>query len=168
MVMQASDHTEKTQGQKLRALRRHRKKTAQQMADLLGITKSGYDKKEDGIGNFEAKTINQLSDILDVGEDYFWLNLSPEMYDRFEESKPLIYSFVRLEKVKRDLLLSWLMGAEMLEKMAGKDPEHEAFNDGVISKKRQARLASRNSVKNSTGKTGNEITIPFVAVQENG
>jgi DNA-binding XRE family transcriptional regulator len=53
--MQNSDPTEKTLGQKLRSLRRHREKTPQQLADLLEISRSGYNKKEDGEGNFEAK-----------------------------------------------------------------------------------------------------------------
>jgi transcriptional regulator with XRE-family HTH domain len=158
--MQNSDPTEKTLGQKLRSLRRHREKTPQQLADLLEISRSGYNKKEDGEGNFEAKTITQLSEFLDVGEDYFWLNLSPEMYDLFEESKLLIYSFVKLEKKKRDWLLELLNGAELVEKIGAKDPEREAFNSGVISKKRQARLAARNSAKNSPRKTENEITFP--------
>lgn len=143
------DFTKKNQGQKLRALRRHRDKTSQEMSDLLGISKSGYDKKEIDEGNFEAKTITQLSEILDVGEDYFWLNLSPEMYDIYEESKLLIYSIIKLKKEKRDWLMELLHGAELVEKLGARDHNREAFVNGIISNKRRASLTARKNATNS-------------------
>jgi transcriptional regulator with XRE-family HTH domain len=147
---EAPNSTEKTQGQKLRALRRQRNKTPQEMSVLLGISKSGYEKKEESEGNFESKTIIQLSEILDVGEDYFWLNLSPTMYDNFEECKLLFYSFIKLKKEKRDWLMEWFHGAELAEKLGAKDLDREAFNNGIISKKRRERLEARKIAANST------------------
>lgn len=141
---------EKTQGQKLRALRRDRDKTCQEMSDLLGISKSGYEKKEEAV-NFESKTITQLSDILDVGEDYFSLNLTPDMYDRYEECKLLFFSFIRLKKDRRDWLLDLLNGGEMLEKLRAKDLGEKTFINGIISTKRQIRLAARKAAATSTG-----------------
>lgn len=55
---------------RLKALRLQRKLTHQDMADLLGITRQGYSKYENGQSQPDIDTINKLAEFFNVTTDY--------------------------------------------------------------------------------------------------
>lgn len=55
---------------RLRTLRKEAKKTQQQMADMLGITRQGYGSYENNITEPDNETLTRLADFFDVSIDY--------------------------------------------------------------------------------------------------
>lgn len=55
---------------RLKALRNEYRKTQQEMADMLGITRQGYAKYENGLGEPDNNTLTKLADYFDVSTDY--------------------------------------------------------------------------------------------------
>jgi transcriptional regulator with XRE-family HTH domain len=55
---------------KLKALRTKSGKTQQQLADMLGITRQGYAKYENNLGEPDNATLTKLADYFDVTTDY--------------------------------------------------------------------------------------------------
>lgn len=54
----------------LKALRTKKGKTQQQLADMLGITRQGYAKYENNLGEPDNATLAKLADYYDVTTDY--------------------------------------------------------------------------------------------------
>ncbi|QPQ35548.1 helix-turn-helix domain-containing protein [Lysinibacillus sp. JNUCC-52] len=54
----------------LKALRIQQRKTQQEMADLLGITRQGYAKYENNLGEPDNSTLTKLADYFEVSTDY--------------------------------------------------------------------------------------------------
>ncbi|MGY4795561.1 helix-turn-helix domain-containing protein [Lysinibacillus fusiformis] len=55
---------------RLKALRTQQRKTQQEMADLLGITRQGYAKYENNLGEPDNSTLAKLADYFEVSTDY--------------------------------------------------------------------------------------------------
>lgn len=55
---------------RLKALRTQQSKTQQEMADLLGITRQGYAKYENNLGEPDNSTLSKLADYFEVSTDY--------------------------------------------------------------------------------------------------
>lgn len=55
---------------RLKALRTQQRKTQQEMADLLGITRQGYAKYENNLGEPDNSTLSKLADYFEVSTDY--------------------------------------------------------------------------------------------------
>lgn len=55
---------------RLKALRTKHSKTQQEMADLLGITRQGYAKYENNLGEPDNSTLAKLADYFEVSTDY--------------------------------------------------------------------------------------------------
>lgn len=55
---------------RLKALRTQQRKTQQEMADLLGITRQGYAKYENNLGEPDNSTLSKLADFFEVSTDY--------------------------------------------------------------------------------------------------
>lgn len=55
---------------RLRTLRTQLRKTQQEMADLLGITRQGYAKYENNLGESDNSTLAKLADYFEVSTDY--------------------------------------------------------------------------------------------------
>lgn len=55
---------------RLKALRTQQSKTQQEMADLLGITRQGYAKYENSLGEPDNSTLAKLADYFEVSTDY--------------------------------------------------------------------------------------------------
>jgi len=55
---------------RLKALRTQQRKTQQEMADLLGITRQGYAKYENNLGEPDNSTLSKLADYFGVSTDY--------------------------------------------------------------------------------------------------
>lgn len=55
---------------RLKALRSEYRKTQQELADMLGITRQGYAKYENGLGEPDNNTLTKLADYFDVSTDY--------------------------------------------------------------------------------------------------
>jgi len=76
---------------RLKALRLQRKLTHQDMADLLGITRQGYSKYENGQSQPDIDTINKLAEFFNVTTDYLLGRTDhpnpPEQDDMPEELK---------------------------------------------------------------------------------
>ena len=54
----------------LKSLRIQQKKTQQEIADFLGITRQGYAKYENDLGEPDNSTLSKLADYFDVSTDY--------------------------------------------------------------------------------------------------
>lgn len=55
---------------RLKALRTQQRKTQQEIADLLGITRQGYAKYENNLGEPDNSTLAKLADYFEVSTDY--------------------------------------------------------------------------------------------------
>ena len=55
---------------RLKELRKSKKKTQQEMADFLGITRQGYAKYENGQAETDLETLKKLADYFSVSTDY--------------------------------------------------------------------------------------------------
>lgn len=55
---------------RLKALRTQQRKTQQEMADLLGISRQGYAKYENNLGEPDNSTLSKLADYFEVSTDY--------------------------------------------------------------------------------------------------
>lgn len=55
---------------RLKKLRKNKKKTQQDMADFLGISRQGYAKYENGHAEADYETLNKLSNLFNVTTDY--------------------------------------------------------------------------------------------------
>ncbi|WP_336634921.1 helix-turn-helix transcriptional regulator [Lysinibacillus fusiformis] len=55
---------------RLKALRTQQRKTQQELADLLGITRQGYAKYENNLGEPDNSTLAKLADYFEVSTDY--------------------------------------------------------------------------------------------------
>ncbi|WP_342546668.1 helix-turn-helix transcriptional regulator [Lysinibacillus sp. FSL K6-4013] len=55
---------------RLKALRMQQRKTQQEIADLLGITRQGYAKYENNLGEPDNSTLAKLADYFEVSTDY--------------------------------------------------------------------------------------------------
>lgn len=55
---------------RLKALRMRQRKTQQEIADLLGITRQGYAKYENNLGEPDNSTLAKLADYFEVSTDY--------------------------------------------------------------------------------------------------
>jgi transcriptional regulator with XRE-family HTH domain len=129
----------KTTGEKLQALRRHRNLSCEKMAAIMGITKSGYLKKEDADTNFEQNTIIVLSEILEVGPDYFFLELSPEDYDNYKETKPLFYEFIHLTADQKYWLIDMLKGAKIIRNLREHSADQARFTNSILPETRASK-----------------------------
>lgn len=54
----------------LKSLRIQRNKTQQEIADILGISRQGYAKYENNLGEPDNSTLSKLADYFDVSTDY--------------------------------------------------------------------------------------------------
>lgn len=55
---------------RLKMLRTQHRKTQQDMADVLGISRQGYAKYENNLGEPDNSTLSKLADYFDVSTDY--------------------------------------------------------------------------------------------------
>lgn len=75
---------------RLKALRTQQRKTQQEMADLLGITRQGYAKYENNLGEPDNSTLSKLADYFEVSTDYLLgrtdkIALTPQEKEKEEE-----------------------------------------------------------------------------------
>lgn len=68
---------------RLKSLRTQHKKTQQEMADVLGISRQGYAKYENNLGEPDNSTLAKLADYFEVSTDYLLgrinkINLPPK------------------------------------------------------------------------------------------
>ncbi|BBI32008.1 helix-turn-helix domain-containing protein [Cohnella abietis] len=57
-------------GERIKQLRKEKKKTHQDMADFLGITRQAYGYYESGKRDVDTETLTKLADFFDVSLDY--------------------------------------------------------------------------------------------------
>lgn len=55
---------------RLKSLRTQHRKTQQELADMLGITRQGYAKYENNLGEPDNNTLAKLADYFEVSTDY--------------------------------------------------------------------------------------------------
>ena len=74
---------------RLKSLRTQHHKTQQEMADVLGISRQGYAKYENNLGEPDNSTLAKLADFFEVSTDYLLgrtdkLTLTPQEKDEAE------------------------------------------------------------------------------------
>jgi Helix-turn-helix. len=127
---------------RLSLLRKEKKKTQQEMADYLGITRPAYTAYETGNRHPDYDTLQKIADYFDVSVDYLLgrtdikstkvagkeVELSPEEYKLFEELKkhPILFHDLASDpegKVK-ELLKLYKMKKILLEE------DNEEYGEG--------------------------------------
>ncbi len=122
-----------TLGMRLRAMRKHRKKDVKFMMAALGISKGSYDAKErEDNDNLNAETIMKLSNALNVGGDYFFLNLTPEEYDIYNKNKTEIFLFSKLDDLRRGMVREMMAGLEFGQRILNKESVNQDFFKRLI------------------------------------
>lgn len=122
--------------QRLRALRKEKGLTQQNMAEFLGLTRQGYAKYENNQSEPDNETLQKLADYFDVSIDYLLGRT-----DKSENTKPY---YALTEKDERDI-------AKDLEKMMGdlESKEAMAFHGEPMDEetKELLRISLENSMR---------------------
>lgn len=87
---------------RLRYLRTQKGKSQQNMADLLGITRQGYGKYEDGKSEPDHKTLVKLADYFDVSTDYLLGHETEENKLEYYKNK-IVTEFPNIDLMFKDM-----------------------------------------------------------------
>jgi len=109
------------------------------MMAAMGISKSSYDEKENlKNDNLTAETIFKLSSVLEVGEDYFFMDLTPEEYDEYDKNKIEVFLFSKLDETRRGFVREVMTGLEFGQKSVNKEDYYPEFLKRLIRNKKAA------------------------------
>ncbi len=96
-------------GHKIRILRKQNGLTQQQVADVLGVSRSTYCNYESGARSIKSDVIEQLIDFYGVSWDAFYKKVSEELLndEEYYEGQTDTTYLSQLSKKEKDLIVSF-------------------------------------------------------------
>lgn len=90
-------------GSKLKTLRKGRKLTQEQVAEMLGITRATVSNYEVGRRSPHISELKRIADFYGVGLDYFGIVASDEVFDLISRAREVFKSEAVPKEKKEDL-----------------------------------------------------------------
>ena len=90
-------------GSKLKTLRKGRKLTQEQAAEMLGITRATVSNYEVGRRSPHISELKRIADVYGVGLDYFGIVASDEVFDLISRAREVFKSEAVPKEKKEDL-----------------------------------------------------------------